>query len=86
MPETAVYDRLQQLRLLARRNSSLISPQVDQELESFRLHFLQAFEAWMDGCHEMDLTPFIVTADKIISGNRELLRWLRKELGTDTDS
>ena len=85
MTEIAVYDRLQQLRLLARRDSSLVSPQVDQELEGFRLQFLQAFEAWMDGMKEMDLTPFIVTADKIISGNRELLRWLRKELDRDID-
>ena len=85
MTETAVYHRIQQLRLLARRDSSLRSPQVDQDLEQFRLQFIQAFEAWMDGMKEMDLTPFIVTADKIIAGNRELLRWLHKELDKDID-
>jgi hypothetical protein len=85
MTETSVYHRIQQLRLLARRDSSLRSPQVDQDLEQFRLQFIQAFEAWMDGMKELDLTPFIVTADKVISSNRELLRWLHKELDKDID-
>lgn len=76
MTEAAVYHKLQDLRLLARRDSTPRSPQVDQELEQFRLQFLQAFEAWMDGMKELDLTPFIVTADKIIMGNKELLKWL----------
>lgn len=85
MTESAVYNKLQELRLLARRDSSLRSPQVDQELELFRLQFLQAFEAWMDGMKELDLTPFIVTADKIITSNKDLLRWLHKELEKDAD-
>jgi hypothetical protein len=34
----------------------------------------------MDGMKEMNLTPFIVTADRIISGNKELLRWLKNEI------
>jgi hypothetical protein len=85
MTETSVYRRIQQLRLLARRDSSLRSPQVDQDLEQFRLQFIQAFEAWMDGMKELDLTPFVVTADKIITSNKELLRWLHKELDKDLD-
>jgi hypothetical protein len=39
----------------------------------------------MDGMEEMDLTPFIVTADKIISGNKDLLKWLKRELDMDVD-
>jgi hypothetical protein len=39
----------------------------------------------MDGMEEMDLTPFIITADKIISGNRDLLKWLKQELDMDVD-
>lgn len=85
MSEAAVFDMLQDLRLLARRNSSLRSPQVDQELELFRLAFLDAFEHWMDGMKELDLTPFIIDGNKIISGNRDLLRWLKKELDRDVD-
>jgi len=85
MTEATVYHQLQDLRLLARRDSSLRSIQMDQELELFRLCFLEAFEQWMDGMEEMDLTPFIVTADKIISGNKDLLKWLKKELDRDTD-
>jgi hypothetical protein len=85
MTETAVYNKLQQLRLLARRDSSLRSPQVDTTLEAFRLEFMQAFESWMDGMKELDLTPFIVVADQVISSNRELLRWLHKELDKDLD-
>ena len=80
MTEAAVYYKLQDLRLLARRNSTPRSPQVDQELELFRLQFLSAFEQWTDGMKEMDLTPFIVTADKIITGNRELLKWLHETM------
>jgi len=80
MTEAAVYHKLQDLRLLARRDSTLRSPQVDTELEQFRLQFFAAFEQWMDGMKEMNLTPFIVTADRIISGNKELLRWLKNEI------
>jgi hypothetical protein len=80
MTEAAVYHKLQDLRLLARRDSTLRSPQVDTELEQFRLQFLSAFEQWMDGMKEMNLTPFIVTADRIISSNKELLRWLKNEI------
>ena len=85
MTEATVYHQLQDLRLLARRDSSLRSVQMDQELELFRLCFLEAFEQWMDGMEEMDLTPFIVTADKIISGNKDLLKWLKRELDLDVD-
>ena len=85
MTEATVYRQLQDLRLLARRDSSLRSVQMDQELELFRLCFLEAFEQWMDGMQEMDLTPFIVTADKIISGNRDLLKWLKQELDMNAD-
>jgi len=85
MTEATVYRQLQDLRLLARRDSSLRSIQMDQELELFRLCFLEAFEQWMDGMQEMDLTPFIVTADKIISGNRDLLKWLKQELDMNAD-
>jgi len=85
MTEVTVYHQLQNLRLLARRDSSLRSHQMDQELELFRLSFLDAFEQWMDGMKEMDLTPFIVTADKIISGNKDLLKWLKRELDLDVD-
>jgi hypothetical protein len=80
MTEAAVYNKLQDLRLLARRDSTLRSPQVDAELEQFRLQFFAAFEQWMDGMRELDLTPFIVTADRIITGNRELLKWLKNEI------
>ena len=85
MTEAAVYHKLQDLRLLARRDSTLRSPQVDQELEHFRLQFLAAFEQWMDGMRELDLTPFIVTADRIITGNKELLRWLKNEIQQEAD-
>ena len=85
MTEATVYRQLQDLRLLARRDSSLRSTQMDQELELFRLSFLDAFEQWMDGMKEMDLTPFIVTADRIISGNKDLLKWLKRELALDMD-
>ena len=85
MTEAAVYHKLQDLRLLARRDSTLRSPQVDQELEQFRLQFLTAFEQWMDGMKEMNLTPFIVTADRIISGNKELLKWLKDEIEQQAD-
>ena len=85
MTEATVYRQLQDLRLLARRDSSLRSVQMDQELELFRLCFLEAFEQWMDGMEEMNLTPFIVTADKIISGNKDLLKWLKQELDMNAD-
>lgn len=80
MTEAAVYHKLQDLRLLARRDSTLRSPQVDQELELFRLSFIQAFEDWMDGMKELDLTPFIVTTDQILTSNKDLLSWLKKQL------
>lgn len=85
MTEAAVYHKLQDLRLLARRDSTLRSPQVDQELEQFRLQFFAAFEQWMDGMRELDLTPFIVTADRILTGNKELLRWLKNEIQQEAD-
>jgi hypothetical protein len=85
MTEAAVYYKLQDLRLLARRDSTLRSPQVDQELELFRLSFMQAFEAWMDGMKELDLTPFIVTADQIITSNKDLLKWLKQQLDAELD-
>jgi hypothetical protein len=80
MTEAAVYHMLQDLRLLARRDSTLRSPQVDQELELFRLQFFAAFEQWMDGMRELDLTPFIVDGTKIITSNKELLKWLKNEI------
>lgn len=85
MSESAVYNRLQQLRLLARRDSTTRSPQVDRDLETFRLQFLEAFEAWMDGMKEMDLVPFVIDADRIITSNRDLLRWLQREMENDSD-
>lgn len=85
MTEAAVYHMLQDLRLLARRDSSLRSPQVDQELELFRLQFFAAFEQWMDGMRELDLTPFIVSGERIITSNKELLRWLKKEIEQEAD-
>ena len=85
MTEAAVYHMLQELRLLARRDSSLRSPQVDQELELFRLQFFAAFEQWMDGMRELDLTPFIVSGERIITSNKELLRWLKNEIEREAD-
>jgi hypothetical protein len=85
MTEAAVYHKLQDLRLLARRDSTLYSPQVDQELELFRLSFIQAFEDWMDGMKELDLTPFIVTADRILTSNKDLLSWLKQQLELESD-
>jgi hypothetical protein len=80
MTEAAVYHMLQDLRLLARRDSTPRSPQVDQELELFRLQFFAAFEQWMDGMRELDLTPFIVDGERIITSNKDLLKWLKREL------
>jgi hypothetical protein len=80
MTEAAVYHMLQDLRLLARRDSTLRSPQVDQELELFRLQFFAAFEQWMDGMRELDLTPFILDGERIITSNKDLLKWLKREL------
>ena len=85
MTEAAVYHMLQDLRLLARRDSSLRSPQVDQELELFRLQFFAAFEQWMDGMRELDLTPFIVSGERIITSNKELLKWLKDEIEREAD-
>ena len=81
MTEATVYHKLQDLRLLARRDDGCI----DKELEQFRLEFFHAFEQWMDGMREMNLTPFIVTADRIISSNKDLLRWLRDQLEQEAD-
>jgi hypothetical protein len=58
---------------------------VDQELELFRLSFIQAFEDWMDGMKELDLTPFIVTADRILTSNKDLLSWLKQQLELESD-
>ena len=85
MTEAAVYHMLQDLRLLARRDSTLRSPQVDQELELFRLQFFAAFEQWMDGMRELDLTPFIVDGERIITSNKELLRWLKNEIESEAN-
>ena len=85
MTEAAVYNMLQDLRLLARRDSTLRSPQVDQELELFRLQFFAAFEQWMDGMRELDLTPFIVDGERIITSNKELLRWLKNEIESEAN-
>jgi len=81
MTEAAVYNKLQDLRLLARRDNG----QIDHQLETFRLEFFAAFEQYMDGMEELNLTPFIVTADKIITGNRDLLRWLKHEFELEAD-
>ena len=85
MTEAAVYHMLQDLRLLARRDSTLRSPQVDQELELFRLQFFAAFEQWMDGMRELDLTPFILDGNRIITSNKELLRWLKNEIESEAN-
>ena len=81
MTEAAVYNKLQDLRLLARRDNG----QIDRQLEAFRLEFFAAFEQYMDGMEAMNLTPFIVTADKIITGNKDLLRWLKREFELEAD-
>jgi hypothetical protein len=81
MTEAAVYNKLQDLRLLARRDNG----QIDRQLEAFRLEFFAAFEQYMDGMEELNLTPFIVTADKIITGNKDLLRWLKREFELEAD-
>ena len=39
----------------------------------------------MDGMKELDLTPFIVTADRIITSNKDLINWLKQELERDAD-
>lgn len=80
MTEATVYHMLQDLRLLARRDSTERQPCVDPKLEEFRLQFVEAFEAWMDGCEASNLTPFVVTGKRIITGNKDLLKWLKKEL------
>ena len=85
MTEAAVYHMLQDLRLLARRDSTPRSPQVDQELELFRLQFIAAFEQWMDGLRELDLTPFILDGERIITSNKDLLKWLKRELEQEVD-
>ena len=79
MTEASVYYKLQDLRLLARRDGT-----IDQELEAFRLEFFQAFEAWMDNM-PADLTPFLVVADKVIAGNRDLLKYLKREFEKEAD-
>lgn len=79
MTEASVYYKLQDLRILARRDGV-----IDQQLEAFRLEFFAAFEQWMDKM-PADLTPFIVVADKVISGNRDLLKWLKREFEIEAD-
>jgi len=81
---TAVYNMIQDLRILARRDSSEYHPMVDRDLEQFRLSFLDAFEAFMD-LGKGDLQPFIVVGNKIISSNKELLKWLKHELELEAD-
>jgi hypothetical protein len=81
---TAVYNMIQDLRILARRDSSEHRPTVDRDLEQFRLSFLDAFEAFMD-LGKGDLQPFIVVGNKIISSNKELLKWLKHELELEAD-
>jgi len=84
MSTTAVYNMLQDLRLLARRDSSEHRPLVDRELEQFRLEFLNAFETFLDlGTDNMQ--PFIVVANKIISNNRDLIKWLKHQLELEAD-
>lgn len=80
MTESAVYHMLQDLRLLARRDSTDLAPCIDPKLEQFRLEFVQAFEDWMDGCKAANLTPFVISGNRIITSNKELLNWLKKEL------
>ena len=38
----------------------------------------------MDGMQELDLTPFIVSGERIITGNKELLKWLKNELDRES--
>lgn len=85
MTEAAVYHMLQDLRLLARRDSTDRAPRIDQDLEQFRLSFFAAFEQWMDGMKEMDLTPFIADGERILTSNKDLLRWLKRELDRQYD-
>lgn len=82
--EKTVYSMLQDLRLLARRDSSEHRPMVDRDLEQFRLEFLDAFEAFMD-LGKDDLQPFIVVGNKIIFSNKELLKWLKHKLELEAD-
>jgi len=73
MSTTAVYNMLQDLRLLARRDSSEHRPE-----------FLNAFEAFLDlGTDNMQ--PFIMVANKIISNNKDLIKWLKHELELEAD-
>ncbi len=39
----------------------------------------------MDGMKELDLTPFIVTADRILTSNKDLLSWLKQQLELESD-
>ena len=79
MTEASVYYKLQDLRILARRDGV-----IDPQLEAFRLEFFAAFEQWMDSM-PADLTPFIVVADKVIAGNRDLLKYLKREFEKEAD-
>jgi hypothetical protein len=79
MTEASVYHKIQDLRILARRDGN-----IDPELEAFRLEFFAAFEQWMDNM-PADLTPFLVVADKVIAGNRNLLRYLKREFEMEAD-
>ena len=77
--EVSVYNVIQDLRILARRDWP--GP-VDQQLESFRLQFFTAFEQWMDGC-QVDLAPFMERATRVVAVNRDLVRWLKRKLEQD---
>lgn len=77
MTESSVYHVIQDLRILARRDYP--AGPVDQQLESFRLQFFTAFEQWMDGC-QVDLAPFMEQATKVVTVNRDLIRWLKRRL------
>lgn len=77
MTESSVYHVIQDLRLLARRDCP-VGP-IDLRLESFRLQFFAAFEQQMDGI-AVDLQPFMETSMRILNANRELVRWLKRQL------
>jgi hypothetical protein len=78
--EVSVYNVIQDLRILARRDWP--AGPVDQQLESFRLQFFTAFEQWMDGC-QVDLVPFMEQATRVVAVNRDLVRWLKRKLEQD---
>jgi hypothetical protein len=73
--ERQAYHLIQDLRLLARRDSG-----IDPQLESFRLQFVEAFERFQDIGDQSGLTPFIVDGERILTSNKELVLWLKREL------